>query len=121
MYENVWALLSVPQQGVVFLQVNTYAKLAWIRGHSCVLIGPLYSHVILFPYLWLAAVFYPPSDKRKLALLLEKKYKKKNGGSFFPTKIEVIRGHSRGWFDEANWDKNVPENSGWQLSKSIAE
>ena len=62
MYENVWALLlSVPQQGVVFLQVNTYAKLAWIRGHSCVLIGPPYCHVTLFPAIWLAAVGLLPT------------------------------------------------------------
>ena len=63
----------------------------------------------------------PTLRQKETSSSFREKIQKKNGGSFFPTKIEVIRGHSRGWFDEANWDKNVPENSGRQLSKSIAE
>lgn len=39
------ALLTASTRGRSFLQVNTYAKLAWIRGHSSALIGPAGRHV----------------------------------------------------------------------------
>ena len=75
-------------RGRSFLQVNTYAKLAWIRGHSPPLIGPGKDHVTLTAAFSLAAVFWNnlthPLLRKELlfALLFLPKKQNTTEGSF---------------------------------------